>query len=63
MLSIIIWSLIVFFLVVGVAALIMTITVFFMSDQATPALWFSQICGVCFVIVLVASIAAKGVGL
>lgn len=63
MLSLIIWSLIWFFLVVGIASFAIAIIVFFMSDKATPAMWFSQICVICFVIALVASIAAKGVGL
>jgi hypothetical protein len=71
MLSIIIWSLIWFFLVVGIGSLAIAIFVFLTNNKATPVLWFSQICAVCFVIVivivlvivLVASIAAKGVGL
>jgi hypothetical protein len=63
MLSIIIWFLIWFFLVVGVASAIICVVTFLTSEKATPVMWFAQICAVCFVIVLVASIAAKGVGL
>ena len=63
MLSMIIWSLIIFFLVIGVVALVLAIVIFFMDDRTAASLWFSQICGVCFVIVLIACIAGKGVGL
>jgi hypothetical protein len=48
---------------VGVVSAIIAVVTFLTSSKATPVLWFAQICGICFVIVLVASIAAKGVGL
>ena len=63
MLSLIIWSLIWFFLGVGIVALGIAAVTLLTSSKATPVVWFAQICGICFVIVLVASIAAKGVGL
>ena len=63
LLSIIIWSLICFFLVVGVVTGIISVVTFLTSSKATPVIWFAQICAGCFIVVLVASIAAKGVGL
>ena len=63
MLTVIIWSLIWFFLAVGVAAVVITIILFFMARTMAPALFYSQVILICFVIVLAAAIGAKAVGL
>jgi len=63
LLSIIIWSLIWFFLIVGFAALILLFGTFLTTNKIASVALLSQTVLICFVITLIASIAAKGVGL
>jgi len=62
-LTIVIMSLIGFFLLIGIVALILFIIYFCVSNDTAAGLMLSQVVLVCFVIALVGAIAAKGVGL
>jgi hypothetical protein len=52
-------SLIGFFLLVGIVALVLFIIYFLVSDDTAAGLMLSQVILVCFVIALAASIASK----